>query len=67
MQAIRELNAVQNAQLDAILRDDPNFCWFEDLIHAAREKKDLAKYAYLAHVSEHCCQDGGPAHGVNAA
>ena len=58
LDAIHSLATVQNAQMDAVLKGDSNFCDFEDLIYEAREKKDLAKYAYLSHVQEHGCHDG---------
>ena len=57
LEAIQDLNSVQNAQLTAVLQGK-NFYQYEDLIHAARERKDLAKYAFLVHVEEHHCYDG---------
>ena len=64
MEAIREVTAAQNAQLIAVINGDQDFCEYEDLIYAAREKKDLVKYAYLAHVQEHGCYDGVEAESV---
>jgi len=46
---------LQNAQVQAVIDQDPEFSRFDDLIHMAREKKDQAKYALLAHVEKHQC------------
>jgi hypothetical protein len=54
-----ELNHVlmnlQNQQTQAVINQDPEFSRFDDLIHLARENKDQAKYALIAHVDEHHC------------
>jgi hypothetical protein len=44
-----------NHQVQAVIDQDPDFSRFDDLIHMAREKKDQAKYALIAHVEEHHC------------
>ena len=46
---------LQNQQVQAVIAHDPEFSRFDDLIHMAREKKDQAKYALMAHVDEHHC------------
>jgi hypothetical protein len=46
---------LQNQQTQAIIDQDPDFSRFDDLIHMAREKKDQAKYAFIAHVDKHHC------------
>jgi hypothetical protein len=65
LDAIRVVNSIQNAQLNAILRGEQNFIRYEDLLFAARETKDLAKYAYLIHVEEHHCHEGDRRHAAN--
>jgi hypothetical protein len=42
-------------QIEAIIRDEPDFARFDDLIHLAREKKEQAKYALIAHMETHHC------------
>ena len=46
---------LQNQQTQAVIDQDPEFSRFDDLIHMAREKKDQAKYALIAHVDVHHC------------
>jgi adenine specific DNA methylase Mod len=45
----------KNQQTQAVIDHDPDFSRFDDLIHMAREIKDEAKYALIAHTSEHDC------------
>lgn len=49
------LMELQNQQTLAVIAQDPEFSRFDDLIHMAREKKDQAKYALMAHVEHHHC------------
>jgi hypothetical protein len=46
---------LQNQQVLSVIEQDPEFARFDDLIHMAREKKDQAKYALMAHVDQHHC------------
>jgi len=46
---------LQNRQTQAVIDQDADFSRFDDLIHIAREKKDAAKYALIAHTNEHHC------------
>ena len=46
---------LQNQQTQAVIEQDPDFSRFDDLIHIAREIKDQAKYALIAHIDEHHC------------
>jgi hypothetical protein len=46
---------LQNQQTRAVIVQDPEFSRFDDLIHMAREAKDHAKYALIAHIDEHHC------------
>lgn len=47
-----ELNAMQT---QGVIEGDPDFARFDDLLHVAREKKNEAKYALIAHLQEHHC------------
>ena len=53
--ANHELMELQNQQTQAVIAYDSDFTRFDDLIHMAREIKDEAKYALIAHTSEHDC------------
>lgn len=55
--AIHELNLLQNDQTQAIITGDSDFSRFDILIHIARQKKDEAKYAWMAHVEVHHCEE----------
>ena len=46
---------LQNQQTQSVIDQDPEFSRFDDLIHMAREKKDNAKFALIAHVENHHC------------
>jgi hypothetical protein len=46
---------LQNQQTQAVIDQDLEFARYDDLIHMAREQKDQAKYALIAHVEEHRC------------
>ena len=53
--AVREINAIENQQVEAVLDCDPDFSRFDLLLHFALEKKDTAKYALMAHAESHNC------------
>lgn len=55
LEAIHELNAIQAQQTRAVIDGDPEFARFDLLLHLAQDKKDTAKYAWIAHVEEHRC------------
>jgi len=52
---IRELNALLADQTQAVIDGDADFERFDVLIHMAQEKKETAKYAWIAHVESHHC------------
>jgi hypothetical protein len=54
--AIRELNAILAEQTQAVINGDADFNRFDVLIHMAQEKKEHAKYAWIAHVEAHGCE-----------
>ena len=51
--AMADLSALQT---QSVIDGDPDFSRFDDLLHMARERKNEAKYALIAHVQEHGCQ-----------
>lgn len=55
LNAIRELNNVLAEQTQAVIDGDSDFERFDVLIHMAQEKKEAAKYAWIAHVESHGC------------
>lgn len=57
LKAIHELNALQNQQTQAVIEGDSDFCRFDLLLHAAQENKETAKYAWIAHVESHHCEE----------
>ena len=54
--AIRELLAVQQEQLQAVISGDSDFGRFDVLLHLAVRRKQTAKYAYFSHVEAHGCE-----------
>jgi hypothetical protein len=55
LEAVHELAVLQQQQAQAVIEDDPDFSRFDLLLHFAQEKKDTAKYAWIAHVERHGC------------
>jgi hypothetical protein len=53
--ASHEFMELNTQQTKAVIEQDPDFCRFDDLIHMARDLKDRAKYALIAHIEEHQC------------
>jgi len=58
LNTIQELNAIQAQQTRAVIEGDGDFTRFDVLLHLAQERKDQAKYAWIAHVEEHRCHEG---------
>jgi hypothetical protein len=58
LRAIRELNALLSEQTKAVIEGEPDFSRFDVLLHFAHEKKEMAKYAWIAHVESHHCEEG---------
>jgi len=58
LRAIHELNDLLKQQMECVAGEDPNFTRFDGLLHVAQEKKDNAKYAWMAHVEAHHCEQG---------
>src|ERR1700758_2094595 len=50
LDTIRELTSLQDLQTRAVIEGDPEFARFDVLLHFAQERKEQAKYAWIAHV-----------------
>jgi hypothetical protein len=59
LQASRELIKIHDQQMRAAIEGDVDFSRFDLLFHLAQEKKDQAKYAWMAHVHAHQCTGEG--------
>ena len=55
--AIHELIQIQEQQTQAVIDGDPDFARFDVLLHMAIERKENAKYAWIAHVESHHCEE----------
>lgn len=55
LEAVREITILQKQQAQAVIDDDQDFSRFDLLLYLAQEKKDAAKYAWIAHVESHRC------------
>ena len=53
--AVKQLLALHQQQFEVAVHGDADCTRFDLLIHTANERKQEAKYAYLRHVEEHCC------------
>jgi hypothetical protein len=58
LEAIHEITTVQSLQTQALIDGDPDFTRFDVLLHFAQERKEQAKYAWIAHVESHHCERG---------
>jgi hypothetical protein len=56
--AIREIFALLSQQSQALIDGDSEFSRFDLLLHLAHERKDAAKYALIAHIEAHHCEEG---------
>jgi hypothetical protein len=56
--AIREVVGLLDRQSRALIDGDAEFLHFDLLLHFAHEKKDAAKYALIAHIESHHCEEG---------
>jgi hypothetical protein len=61
LNAIRAFNELQSQQtqavIDAAMDGDSDFTRFDVLLHMAQDRKEHAKYAWIAHVEEHGCHE----------
>jgi hypothetical protein len=58
LNSIREVSVLLGEQAEAVIEWDPAFSRFDLLLHLANEKKDAAKYALIAHIEAHHCEEG---------
>ncbi len=58
LNAIRGVTALLGQQAEAVIEWDPAFTRFDLLLHMAHERKDAAKYALIAHIEAHHCEEG---------
>ena len=59
-EAVHEVVTLNELHLLAVVEDEPDPHRFDLLIHAANERKQNAKYAYLHHCETHrCSSDDG--------
>jgi len=56
--AIREVVSLLDQQSRALIEGDSEFFHFDLRLHLAHEKKDEAKYALIAHIEAHHCEEG---------
>lgn len=57
LSAVRELNLLHTQQTQAAIDGDQDFARFDILLYMAQERKDAAKYAWMAHVETHHCEE----------
>jgi hypothetical protein len=58
LEASRAVMALQNEQTQAVIQGDSDFPRFDVLLHLAHDRKEMAKYAWIAHVESHGCGEG---------
>ena len=54
--ALRDLVDLQNDQIRAVIKHDPDFARFDILLHLAVQKKQETKYALMKHMEAHGCE-----------
>jgi hypothetical protein len=57
LDAVRAWNMIQSWQIQAVIDGEQEVTRFNMLIQEARERKDSAKHAWIAHVEIHRCED----------
>jgi hypothetical protein len=57
LNAIHELVAIQAQQTQAVIDRDPDFTRFDVLLHMAQQRKGHTKYALIAHIESHHCEE----------
>ena len=56
LEAVRELTILHTRQTEAVIAGERDLSRFDDLILVAQEKRETAKYAWIAHVEQHRCE-----------
>ncbi len=57
LDAVHVWHLLQSSQIQAVIHGDYDFARFDLPIYEAQERKDSAKYAWIAHVETHHCED----------
>ncbi len=57
LDAIHVVNELLTQQTQAVIDGDPAFGRFDGLLQLAQARKDQAKYAWIAHVESHHCEE----------
>ena len=57
LHAIHDINSLLSQQIQAVIDGESDFNGFDVLIQIAQQKKDRAKYAWIAHVEIHHCEE----------
>ena len=57
LSAVHQLNLLQTQQTQAVIDGDRDFGRFDASIYLAQERKDAAKYGWMAHVETHRCEE----------
>jgi len=55
LKAAHDVNDLLTQQMQAVIGGDQDFSRFDVLIHIAQDRRDAAKYAWIAHVESHHC------------
>jgi hypothetical protein len=58
LKAIREVIVLLSQQTESVIEWDQEFSRFDVLLHVAQERKESAKYALIAHIEAHHCEEG---------
>jgi hypothetical protein len=58
LEAIREVTLLLGHQAEAVIEWDSEISRFDGALHLAQEKREVAKYALIAHIEAHHCQEG---------
>ena len=58
MKTIKEVTLLLSQQAEAVIDWDSEFSRFDVPLHLAQEKREAAKYALIAHVEAHHCEEG---------
>ena len=59
-EAVQELMRLHEQQFQCVLAGDTSANRFDLLIHDANERKQRAKYTYMAHIDIHGCSTNEP-------
>ena len=58
LKAIREVTLLLSQQSEAVIEWDLEFSRFDVPLHLAQDKREAAKYALIAHIEAHHCEEG---------